>query len=258
MAQIRWSRRCSLSWASLVFLLLVRGDRFMADNEANEPLAPILQADAVGLSPEERLQAWKDAYYGKQPPPATAPSCLCVDGVDGIWNPPGKKLVYIDRQIYFDGSEVGASGGFRISVPDGELWRLNWVAVDWVTNTGSSTRFFLIQIFDFLSTGFGYYIMDSQKPGDNSGGSVVWAPGVAASHPTAQLFQIPLPRPTFAYSTWTIQVQIGNAGTDFLNSLRMDVERWRIETAAAANGTNTNTPTIPPWFALGGPYWKMA
>jgi hypothetical protein len=162
----------------------------------------------------------------------------------------------VGRQLYFDGSEVDASGGFTLIVPDGELWRINWIAVDWITNTGSSTRYFLLQCYDFLGTGFGYYVTGAVKPGDNSGGSVTWMPGVVSHAVTAQLIQEPLPRPLFAYSTWRIQVQIGNAGTDFLNSLRADIERWLVvaapTTGAPGGGGNTGGGGIqPPYFIEG-------
>jgi hypothetical protein len=161
----------------------------------------------------------------------------------------------VGRQLYFDDREVGAGGGFTITVPEGELWRINWLAVDWITNVGSGTRFFLLNAYDFLGTGFGFYIVGTAKPTDNDGGSVTWMPGVQANRPVTQQIMEPLPRPLFLYSTWRMQIQINNGGADFLNSLRADIERWLV-VAAPTNGGGTNTGGTNDG-GIQPPYWVM-
>lgn len=238
--------------ASLVFVL-VGVNRFMADVfTPNPPGAP---EDCAPASPAARSPGakWLEDYFGPKPTPGGPAVNLGMNGIDGIWWPPGQAYQYVGRQLYFDSGEVVASSGFTISVPDGELWRVNWLAVDWVTNIGSGTRFFVLQVLDFNNTGFGYYVLGKATPGDNSGGSVSFTPGIQPNAPIAQLIQEPLPRPLFLYSQWRLEVQLNNGDADFLNSLRADIERWLVVAAPAAPAA----PTGGGGGTLGGggPYW---
>lgn len=229
----------------------------MAD-DVFTPAPPLAPENCLSPTPNPRqpTSAWLEAYYGTKPAPSGDAPNIGANGMDGLWWPRGMQLEYIDRQLYFDGREVNAGNGFEIIVPDGELWRVNWLAVDWVTNTGSGTRFFLLQVLDFNSTGFGYYVLGSQKPGDNDGGSVTFAPGVQSASPVSQQIMEPLPRPLFVYSQWRLEVQLNNGGADFLNSLRADIERWAIVSRKASppggSGVNDGGYIYPgPFFQQG-------
>jgi hypothetical protein len=214
------------------------------------PLPTVRYRPPAARSPTPK---WIEDYFGPKPPAPTGAGNLGVNGIDGIWWPPGQAYQYVGRQLYFDGSEVPAGSGFTLIVPDGELWRINWLAVDWITNTGSGTRFFLLQVLDFNNTGFGSYVLGSQKPTDNDGGTVTFLPGVQSTAPVTQQIMEPLPRPLLVYSQWRLKVQINNGGADFLNSLRADIERWLVVPApTGAGGTGTGGGSSNPF---GGPYF---
>ncbi len=251
----RWSLACSLSCVSLAVFALVGVNQFMADVFTPDPPPVPAECTAPAAAPRTPSGTWLQDYFGPKPPPAGDAANLGANGIDGLWWPRGMQLEYIGRQLYFDGSEVGADSGFTITVPDGELWRVNWLAVDWITNMGSGTRFFLLQVLDFNNTGFGYYVLGKATPGDNDGGSVSFTPGIQPNAPVTQLIQEPLPRPLFVYGTWRLEVQLYNGGADFLNSLRADIERWLIvpRTAAPTGGTGGGTPSNP----FGGPYFAQ-
>lgn len=202
------------------------------------PAPPPVPADCVAPNAPatQPSMQWIEDYYGQIPQQPQGNVSIGPNGIDGIWWPPGQQMQYIGRQLYFDGSEVNAGSGFEIIVPDGELWRVNWLAVDWVTNTGSGTRFFLLQVLDFLNTGFGYDVIGKATPTDNDGGSVTWVPGVQSVSPVTQQIMEPLPRPLLLYSQWRLEVQLNNGGADFLNSLRADIERWAIAPLPSGGG----------------------
>lgn len=206
----------------------------MADIFTPDP--PPAPAECAVAPPAARAPSptWLADYFGPKPTAPTGATNMGVNGIDGIWWPPGQAYQYVGRQLYFDGSEVPAGNGFTLTVPDGELWRINWLAVDWITNAGSGTRYFILQIIDTQSTGFGYWVLGSQKPGDNDGGSVTFAPGIQSTAPVTQQLMEPLPRPLFVYSNWQLWVQLTNGGNDFLNSLRADIERWIVVAAPSA------------------------
>lgn len=262
MGLIRPSPVFLLSFALSLSCQPVLASSPMADVFTPAPPPAPAECLAPAATPKPPSSSWLADYLGTPSGPVDADASVGLNGMDGVWWPRGKQLQYIARELLFRPEEVSAGGGFRLDVPDNEIWRINWIAVDWITNMGSGTRFFLIQAYDFLGSGFGYYIPGKATPGDNDGGSVTWMPGVQSVAPVTQQIQEPLPRPLWLYPNWRMQIQINNGGADFLNSLRGDIERWLIVTAPSGGGGSGGgggTGFGPTGGgATGGPYFAPA
>lgn len=225
----------------------------MADVFTPDP--PPAPAECAVAPPAARSPTpkWLEDYYGPKPTAPSGTVSLGLNGMDGLWWPPGMQLEYLGAYQLFDPSEVGAGGGFTQTVPAGELWRLNWVAVDWVTNTGSSTRTFIVRAYnDDYDL---WYIQGRRKPGDNSGGRVTFIPGVEHDVQDLRFDTESLPPQLLLQPGTSVRIQIGNAGTDFLNSIIWNLEKWAIRplsTPPSSGGTGGGGGGT---LGGGGPYF---
>lgn len=255
MARIRPSRLFLLSCALSVFAVSIAVGRLMS--EVFTPSPPPAPAECAVAPPAARSPTprWLLDYYGPKPTPTGPSGPAWIDGMDGLWAPPGMMLEYRGAYQIFDPSEKGAGNGFQQDVPADEIWRLNWVAVDWITNTGSSTRWFVVRAYnnDYDL----WYVQGRRRPGDNSGGRLTFIPGVEHDVQDLRFDTESLPPRLLLRPGTSVIIQIGNAGDDFFNSVMWSVEKWRIlprpaDTGSGGTGGGGGSP-----LGGGGPYFIM-
>ncbi len=257
MVWIRPLRLCSLSWVSLAVFALVGVNGFMVDNEANDIITPLPQANAPGMTPEERLQAWKDAYYGKQPPPAaTVASFPPFQGEGWPIPPPGRTLEYQGYQVVIN-TDV-----FGLTVPSDEIWHMRTVILDVNFGSDTSTRSFQLEVTGGENSDIYGDYGDTVSVTASAGGNGTWSQNVVRGVTKINRFLFPLPTPFFLQPTWQIQALVNlKPSGDTINTAIFLYDAFKImplpNTPGGGTGTDANGATIPPWFAFGGPYFKL-
>lgn len=162
--------------------------------------------------------------------------------------PAGLVAIPLGNVTTYDPSEVNAGSGFQQVVPNDEVWRLNWVRFGYTTNTGSSTRVFIVRAYD--NDNDLWYVVGRNSPGDNTGGPVSFM--VNSGNPLISpfFFTESLPPEMFLWPGTTVLVQMGNAGSDFMDTVRWNFDKWQLQPAAQAGGGGGD------YFA-GGPYFQL-
>lgn len=224
----------SLSCVSLAVFLLIGVSQCMVDYLLPSP--PIPPQNCTSPLPRVRQPsaAWLAAYFGKAPAPAGPGTDMNQCCNNAPMPPTGRVLEALGNETTYDPSEVDAGDGFRQVVPADEVWRLNWVRFSYVTNTGGANRAFIVRAFD--NDDDLWYVVGRNDPGDNTGGPVSFMVNVGNPLISPSFFTESLPPDMIIWGGTTVLVQLGNAGTDFMNTARWNFDKWQVKPAPVNDG----------------------
>lgn len=201
------------------------------------PNPPALPADCAVAPPSARSPSpsWLADYLGPKPSTPAPSQGVSINGIDGLWWPPQMQLEYIGQYLKIDEAEVDAGRGFEIQIPADEIWRLNFVAVDYVTNANTAARLFVINFYD-LTDGFNMYLAGQNDPGANTGGTVIFIPGEWGPKVKTQYLTETLPQRFYLRPNWSVNIQMVTAGTDFVSHVRWNLEKWTVRPIQGGGG----------------------
>ena len=220
------------------------------------PPPPGLPPDcpAFGADQLAKLQAFEKAYKGTQttpPGPATLPF---QNGQDGLWAPPGFTLAYLGHDLQKQFPEVDARNGYTVEIPAGEVWRINWVAVDWITGTNTGPCVMIVRAFD--DDYDLWYVQGRNTLPNDSGGPISFLPVAPGNAVDVRFATEAFPPRLYTWGHAWVVVQIANSdvGQNFLDVLRFDVDRWELipyDGSQQKNGSGSGSGWGPPYFQAG-------
>lgn len=243
----------SLSCVS--YLLLLFACVAMAETEVFTPGPPPEPPECVdpNIGPMPPSGKWLEDYFGTPSGGGGGGGLLRIDGIEGLWTPPGLSLEYIGFYDINFGDNQQDPPAHYINVPTGEIWLLRMAEVEFDLDQNSATKFPIMTVYDNTND-----IAVFAGTADLNGGStqhVVWAPVPTSVTPDKQWATVAIPPQLYLQPGWGVQVNLIGTNGDASNFARFQVEKWKIG-SGGGGGTSGGGGGSGGGSGFGGPYFS--